>query len=496
MIRLAKIVFTGCLLLMMMVPAAAKDAAGEFDRWFVDRTLRVDYYHIGNAEEEAVTLDRLYEQGTWAGSTENLLDTRNNGAFYVKVFDAATNQLIFSRGFDTIFREYQTTAPAAAGVSRTFHESFLMPRPKRPFQWTMERRDRTNHLTPVFSTVIDPNEVTVVRDALIPGVSTALHHEGGHPHRCVDFLLVADGYTAEEEEKFAADCRRMTEMLFRYEPYSSEKTAINVRSVFRASAESDVSKPHFGEYRSGSVGTSFYSLGSPRYLLTEDNRALRDVAAHAPYDALCILVNTATYGGGGIYNLYATNAVDNQWAEYLFIHEMGHSFAGLADEYYTSSTAYDEEAFYPPGIEPLEPNITRLIGDPVPKWNDAADAGQYPTPWGKEAYDAADRAYQVERGKMNRKIADAKRAGAEAELIAGLEEESARLSREAAARADAILRQDPNFGKVGAFEGAGYCSSGVYRPELDCIMFTKGSKPFCRVCRAAIERTIRHHTGR
>ncbi len=496
MSRLGKIILVGCLLLLPAGPAAAEDAAGEFDRWFVDRTLRVDYYHIGNATEEAVTLDRLYEQGAWAGSMVNLLDTRNNGAFYVKVFDAATNQLIFSRGFDTIFREYQTTAPAAAGISRTFHESFLMPRPRGTFQWTLERRDRTNHLVPVFSTVIDPNAVTVVREALIPGVSTAVHHQADDPHRCVDLLLVADGYTAEEEEKFNADCRRMTEMLFRYEPYSGEKSAINVRSVFRASAESDVSKPHFGEFRSGSVGCSFFSLGSPRYLLTEDNRALRDVAAHAPYDALCILVNTATYGGGGIYNLYATNAVDNQWAEYLFIHELGHSFSGLADEYYTSSTAYDEEAFYPPGVEPLEPNITRLIGAPVPKWHDLADAGEYPTPWGKKAYDDADRAYQKKRGEMNRNIANARRSGAAAGVIAELEDESARLSREAAGLAEDILREDPNFGRVGAFEGAGYCSKGVYRPELDCIMFTKGSKPFCRVCRAAIERTIRHHTGR
>jgi hypothetical protein len=493
---LRKVVALGCLSLFLTVPLAAQEAASAFDRWFVDRTMRVDYYHIGNSTDETVTLDRLYDQGPWAGSTENLLDTRNLGAFYVKVFDVATNQLIFSRGFDTIFREYQTTAPAAAGISRTFHESILMPRPKKKFQWMLERRDTSNHLTPVFSTVIDPNALTVIREALIPEVTTALHHEVGDPHRCVDLLLVADGYAAAEEEKFAADCRRMTEMLFRYEPYRSEKSVINVRSVFRASAESDVSKPHFGEFRSGSVGCSFYSLGSPRYLLTEDNRALRDVAAHAPYDALCILVNTPTYGGGGIYNLYATNAVDNQWAEYLFIHEMGHSLSGLADEYYSSSTAYDEETFYPPGLEPLEPNITRLIGEPLPKWHDLADAGEYPTPWGKADYDGADAAYQQEREEMNRRIAEAKRSGAAAEIIAGLEGQSERLSREAAERADAILRENPNFGKVGAFEGAGYCSSGVYRPELDCIMFTKGSKPFCRVCRAAIERTIRFHTGR
>lgn len=490
-----KLIAIGCLLLALSVPAAG-EVSDDFEHWFVDRTLRIDYYHIGDAEEEIVTIDRVYDQGPWAGNTMNLLDTRNNGAFYVKVFDTATNQLIFSRGFDTIFREYQATSPAAEGIVRTFHESFLMPRPRATVQWTLERRDRNNHLQPVFSTTIDPNAVTVVRDALIPGVTVKRHHEAGPPHDCVDFLLVADGYTAEEQGKFEDDCRRMVEMLFRYEPFASEKSSINVRSAFRAGAESDVSKPHFGDFRSGSVGCSFYSLGSPRYLLTEDNRALRDVAAHAPYDTICILVNTETYGGGGIYNLYATNAVDNQWAEYLFIHEMGHSFGGLADEYYSSSTAYDEEAFYPPGAEPLEPNITRLIGSPKPKWADVADAGVYPTPWGKEAFDAADRDYQKRRRELNRRIAEARRSGADAAAVTELEEQAARMSREAADKAAAMLREDPNFGKVGAYEGAGYCSSGVYRPELDCIMFTKGSKPFCRVCREAIAGTIRFHTGR
>jgi hypothetical protein len=483
------------LVLAAAVPAFAVE--DDFQRWFHDRTLRVDYYHIGDTEEELVTLDRVYDQGRWAGSTVNLLDTRNLGAFYVKVFDTATNQLIFSRGFDSIFREYQTTAPAAAGVKRTYHESFLMPKPRSKVQWTLERRDRSNNLQPVFSTVIDPDAVTVIQDGLIPGVSVSTHHQAGDPHHCVDLLLVADGYGPGESAKFEADCRRMVDILFRWEPYAGEKNAINVRGVFRASAESDVSKPHFGEFRSGSVGTSFYSLGSPRYLLTEDNRALRDVAAHAPYDALCILVNTKTYGGGGIYNLYATNAVDSQWAEYLFIHEMGHSFSGLADEYYSSATAYDVDAFYPPGVEPLEPNITRLIGRPTPKWHALlADDTPVPTPWGKAAYDGADDTYQQERQAMNRRIAEAKLAGADAAVVADLEAESARMSREAAEKADKILREDPYFDKVGVYEGAGYCSTGVYRSQLDCIMFTKGSKPFCTVCAEAISNTIRFHTGR
>ena len=227
--------------------------------------------------------------------------------------------------------------------------------------------------------------------------------------------------------------------------------------------------------------------------MTEDNKALRDIAGHVPYDALLIMVNHKRYGGGGIYNLFLTFTTDNQWHSYLLLHEFGHSFAGLADEYYTSSTAYNE--FYPRGIEPVEPNITALLEPNALKWKEFVSPGiEIPTPWEKEDYDEADREYQAKRQEINRKIAEMKKAGAPQEEIKKLEDEGEQLSLATAKKVDDYLKQCLSYGKVGAFEGAGYSSEGLYRPMLDCLMFTKGAKPFCEVCKQAVIRVIEHYS--
>ncbi|MBE3129703.1 MAG: peptidase M64, partial [Acidobacteria bacterium] len=252
-------------------------------------------------------------------------------------------------------------------------------------------------------------------------------------------------------------------------------------------------EPSHGSFKATALGATFDSLGSERYLLTEDNKSLRDIAAHVPYDALYIMVNHKRYGGGGIYNLYCTFTTDNQWYEYLFLHEFGHSFAGLADEYYTSEVAYNE--FYPRGVEPAEPNITALLEPGRLKWKNLTSPGvEIPTRWEKADFDAMDNAYQKIRGEINAKIAKLKREGADAAEVARVEEESERLSREHADKVDAFLRASKYWGKVGAFEGAGYAAQGLYRPQLDCLMFTKGTKPFCKVCEAAVVRTILNYT--
>jgi hypothetical protein len=241
------------------------------------------------------------------------------------------------------------------------------------------------------------------------------------------------------------------------------------------------------------VGATFDSLGSERYVLTEDNRALRDIAAAAPYDTVLIMVNAARYGGGGIYNAFCTFTADNQWHEYVFLHEFGHSFAGLADEYYTSSTAYND--FYPKGIEPNEPNITALLDPANLKWRDVVSPGTaVPTPWEKAEFDTLDMAYQKVRGEIGEKLAKLKREGAPAADVAAVQEESERLSREHQAKMDAYLAKSAFVGRVGAFEGAGYAAKGLYRPMLDCLMFSKGAKPLCRVCLTAMERVIAHYT--
>jgi hypothetical protein len=463
-----------------------------FDDWFVDKTMRVDYFHAGNSAEETIALDQVFDQGIWAGSRTHLVDPFNLGRYLVKVYDAASGTLIFSKGFDSYFGEYKTSDPALQGVRRTYHESALLPYPRKPVRFTVEAKDRQNAYKDLFSQVIDPAATTVIRERLVPGVKVFEVVKSGEPRRKVDVAIVAEGYTAEEEGKLKADLDRFAAVFFKLEPYRSHRDKFNLYGVFKPSPESGCDEPSHGSFKATALGATFDSLGSERYLLTEDNKSLRDIAAHVPYDALYLMVNHKRYGGGGIYNLYCTFTTDNQWYEYLFLHEFGHSFTGLADEYYTSEVAYNE--FYPRGVEPAEPNITALLEPGRLKWKDLTSPGiEIPTRWEKADFDAMDNAYQKIRGEINVKIAKLKREGAAAAEVARVEEESERLSREHADKVDAFLRASKYWGKVGAFEGAGYAAQGLYRPQLDCLMFTKGTKPFCKVCEAAVVRTILYY---
>jgi len=219
---------------------------------------------------------------------------------------------------------------------------------------------------------------------------------------------------------------------------------------------------------------------------------MRDMAAHVPYDALYIMVNHKRYGGGGIYNLFCTFTSDNQWCDYLFLHEFGHSFSGLADEYYTSDVAYND--FYPRGVEPVEPNITALVNNAL-KWKDACTPGiDIPTPWEKTDYDSLDLVWQAKRRELNKRIAELKRTNAPAGEIQEAEEKYNRLDKEHNNETNTYLEKSRFFNKVGAFEGAGYASKGLYRPMLDCIMFSKGTKPFCKVCEQRIREIIMHYS--
>jgi hypothetical protein len=248
-----------------------------------------------------------------------------------------------------------------------------------------------------------------------------------------------------------------------------------VRAVHVPSAESGISNPRKGVWRDSPLGCSFNSFDSDRYVLTFANRAMREAAAQAPYDAIVMLFNDRKYGGGGIYNLYSTCAADSAEADYLLVHEFGHSFGGLGDEYYTSQVSYED--FNPENVEPWEPNLTRLLDPANLKWRDLVDADTpLPTPWDQDAYDALSLAYQAKRTEMRERQAT--------------EEEMEALFDEVRSKTKPLLESQPYFAKVGAFEGGGYEAKGVYRPEVDCIMFTRNPKTFCAVCERALHRTI------
>ena len=369
-----------------------------------------------------------------------------------------------------------------------------LPISKEKIIFTLEKRDKENKLSEFFRKEIDPDDVSVIRNDLADAsVKVFGSDKNGDPHRRVDVAIIAEGYTSLEREKFLKDLSHFSDVFFSQEPYSSNEDKFNIYGVFKPSQESGVDEPRAGIFRNTVLNSTFNSLGSERYLLTEDNKTLRDIAANVPYDAIYIMVNSKRYGGGGIYNFFCTFTSGNQWSDYIFLHEFGHSFGGLADEYYTSSTTYND--FYPSGIEPVEPNITALLNAPDVKWRDLLSPGiEIPTPWEKSEYDSMDYKWQKERRELNNKIAELKKNNAPADDIERTENEYNLKDKLHAVEVDKFLERSKYRNKVGAFEGAGYSSKGLYRPMLDCIMFSKGDKPFCKVCEKAIEKVIEFYT--
>ncbi len=465
----------------------------DFDTFFFNQTLRVDYYHIGHAQMDVIAIDQMKRYEGWAGSCKNLTDEFNNGRYYARVFDDASGELLFSRGYDCYFAEYQSSDDGVAGKTKVYHESVLVPYPRQKIRLVIERRDQQQQLNKIFEQIIDPGDWRVIREETHdPQCYIEKIVNNGDPHRHVDLVVVADGYTNRELSKFKQDMQRFNDYFFSLEPYRSMRDEFNVTGVLKPSVESGCDEPESDIYKQTALNCTFNSLGSERYLLTEDNRSLRDIAGQVPYDAILVMVNHSRYGGGGIYNSFCTFTSDNQWVDYLILHEFGHSFGGLADEYYTSETAYND--FYPKGIEPVEPNITALLGDTV-KWQNVMSAGlAIPTPWEKSAFDSMDGEWQQRRREMNRRISDLKRARApESEIKAAITLYD-QTDQENSQRVIQFLEKCQYAGKVGVFEGAGYSSQGLYRPMLDCIMFSKGKKPYCQICQHHIEKVIRHYT--
>jgi hypothetical protein len=492
--RSVESLYYALLLLMPFVLQAQQPAEVKFDEFYIDQTLRIDFYHSGDAKSELITLDHLYRYGIWAGSRTKLLDLFNNGRYYVKVYDPVSGQLIFSRGFDSYFGEYKTSDQALQGIARTYHESVLMPVPRKTVHLIVEGRDRSNQLHELFDTEINPDENSVIREKLTdPAVQVMNSHISGDPHGRVDLVILGEGYTIQEEDKFKADLKRFTQLFLNHPPYKFMPDKFNIYGVYKPSLESGVDEPDAGIYKNSVLNVTFNSLGSERYLLTEDNKTMHDLAAHVPCDAIVIMVNHSRYGGGGIYNFFCTFTTDNQWHDYLFLHEFGHSFAGLADEYYSSDVAYNE--FYPLGIEPVEYNITALLDPKNIKWkNLLTDQIALPTPWEKAEYDSMDLAWQKLRRQMLKNITDLKQRGAAYTEIKKAQDEYDNQDRAHAREQDALLKKSKYKDMVGAFEGAGYSAKGLYRPMLDCIMFSKGTKSYCKVCEQAIISVVEHYT--
>jgi hypothetical protein len=438
-------------------------------------TMRVDYYHTGNASQEHFSLDRVVvEPLPWPGDPRKTLDTTMRGKYLFEVVDEATKKTLYSRGFATIYGEWETTAEAKS-MNRTFSESVRFPSVDKPALIILKKRDAKNVFRDVWTTRVDPADKFIMRAGALASAGPLIKlHERGDPATKLDLLVLGDGYTSAQRAKFERDAKRMLAVLFATSPFKERENDINVWGLVPASTDSGISSPSQHIYKRTALGTSYDTFDSERYVLTTENRVFRDIAANAPYEVVEILTNSEKYGGGGIYNLYSTVAADSLWAPYIFVHEFGHHLAGLADEYYTSDVAY-----LPPTekVEPWEPNVTALLDPLKLKWRDLVTPGTpVPTPWPKDEFEGM----QKERQERRRALRAANRP----------EREMNALFTEELARDTALLDGPALKGKVGAFEGANYEAKGYYRPQSDCIMFTRDDVGFCAVCRRALQETL------
>lgn len=436
------------------------------------QTMRVDYFHTGDAKREVFSIDRvIIEPLPWPGDMAKTIDDTNMGKYFFEVRDQKTKRVLYSRGFASVYGEWETTDEATR-MTRTFSESFRFPAPDAVVEIVLRKRDSKNRWDEIWKTTVDPKDIFVDRSRFPAPAPLIPIQRMGDPATKVDLLLLGDGYTSRELKKFEADARRLVRVLFATSPFKEHRQDFNVWGLCPPAAQSGISRPSTGIYRD-SIST-YDAFGSERYILAFDNQRLRKVAQFAPYEFIEILVNGRTYGGGGIFNLYSTVAVDNAFADYVFVHEFGHHFAGLADEYYTSPVAYAPAT---ERIEPWEPNATALLDKEKLKWADlVAPDTPVPTPWNKAEFEAYSREYGARRAQLRKE----KRPESEMEA----------LFREDRRRVDAMMAKEKYAGRVGAFEGAMYEARGYYRPQVDCIMFSR-TNFFCAVCRRGIERVVK-----
>ncbi len=402
-------------------------AQTNFEKYFTDKVLRFDFMLAGNSQKTLVYPVGMKEEQLYGGSHENLIDPFDYGNFKYEVFDAAENRLLYSRGFSTLFQEWQTTAEAKT-IERSFYEVATMPFPKNRVRFVLSLRERNGIFSKLYETVIDPTDYYIRKEKPVNAAITKIYGSGD-PQRCVDLAFVAEGYTSDDMGKFRDDVKKMADILFSEAPFTDYTDKINIWAVESVSSDPGTDIPGDKIYNNTVLNSSFYTFGTDRYLTTQDIKSVNDYAALAPHDNIIVLINSNKYGGGGVYNYYSGTTAGHPLSSKVFIHEFGHGFAGLADEYYSSDVAYDE--FYPLNVEPWEPNITTMINFDS-KWKKiVAKETPMPTP--------ADDKYK---------------------------------------------------NTTGLFEGGGYSAKGIFRPEMDCRMKSNGSKGYCTVCREAIKKMI------
>ncbi len=411
---------------------AVSHLPGQFDEYFLNKTLRIDYFLAGNSTEENVFFREMREEPYWGGPHADLTALMNTGTYRYILIDSASGKLLFAKGFSSLFQEWRGT-PEAKQIRRAFPMVATMPFPKKTMNFLIEKRSyETGMFEKMYEMKLRPDDYFILKDSIHRLKVEKIKYSGA-PEDHVDVAFMAEGYTEAEMPKFIEDARSLCDYFMSVEPYSSFGDKFNFYAIMSPSDESGVTIPGKELYVNTNIHSSFYTFDMDRYLTSFDTRAIYDIAANVPSDAIFVIVNSKRYGGGGFYNHYCEGTIDNQYSRIVAVHEFGHSFAGLGDEYYTSDVTYSD--FYNLKVEPWEPNLTTNV-DFASKWKSMVpDSVPIPTPRLQKYKDV-----------------------------------------------------------TGMFEGGGYLGKGVYSPGMDCRMKSNEAQGFCPVCRQAIIRMIRYYT--
>lgn len=419
------------LIQFLLVALCMSNHAQEFTAFFEEKSLRMDYLFTGDATTQEISLDKLSSWEGWAGRKHRLGELPLEGNGQVEVSDEATGQIIYRTSFSSLFSEWLSTDEAQT-TRRSFEATFLVPYPKQPVKVKVSLLNARHEVMSAMTHRVDPKDILIhaMGQRITPHKYLL---KSGTPDRCVDIAICAEGYTADEMELFYKDAQVACDALFDHEPFKSMKNRFNVVAVASPSLDSGVSVPRLGVWKQTAFGSHFSTFYSDRYLTTLQVKSIHDALAGIDYEHIIILANTDEYGGGGIYNSYTLTTAHHPMFRPVVVHEFGHSFGGLADEYF-----YDNDVMtdtYPLDIEPWEQNITTQVNFDS-KWKDMLPKGTpNPTPVvQKEQY------------------------------------------------------------PVGVFEGGGYSAKGIYRPAYNCRMRTNENPEFCPVCQRALSRLIEFYT--
>lgn len=420
-----------CLIYILFLQSALAYSQTDYDLFFTNKRYRLDYTIAGNFAEASISPGDLHQESIWSGSHRNLIDTFQYGKYLLTITDIGEKLIIYSHGYNNLFSEWQLTADAKIN-HKAYQECVMFPAPKGDFLITLSEKDSTLSYRDIFTMEVNVDDVNIHKENSL-NTSKKVILNSGNFDRSLDIVFFAEGYSQAEEDMFYDDAMNYSSYLFKYKPFSEFKDKINIVAVFVPSEDSGVDIPHENIWRNTVGGAHFNTFNVDRYLTLPDITEVYKYLSEYPVDQLCILANTTKYGGGGIYNFYNIFAAHNEKSEYIFIHEFGHGFAGLADEYFSSEVPYEETGNL--NYEPCEPNITTLV-EFEKKWADfVPDTVPVPTP------------------------------------------------------------NDIKYKNVvGVFQGANYSAKNYYRPYLNCIMRTLSFREFCPVCQRSIEEMIKSYT--